>query len=429
MNHLAARTTSRFAAAVLAAAAILTVAEPAGAQSLLEQYKGEESAATSPWRQYKPTYDTFQVKWLLQFLGILEVDDATRAQLSPDRARPSWQGERVVIDELTNCVHTSELGKIDASDGIATGEKCVVAYLDEVARRAYQLKARDGKLYLRFRARARRSGIPHAVAAKPYDVAAIQSAMFKTSCNRNNLFHMLAKAGAPDQNFGIQGLTVWSTHADRADIRLEKTARAEWMHPYNFVSPVGIPAIWVMDADDRFYVSSLYSPGQFNHSSFLAGAPVKSAGEVIIKNGKITHISSRSGHYRPPIDSLRAALRELEKWKVLADDVKVYAPMEGDRYRALSRAEWDLNQEIVVRDFRRIVLAIIFQSRARELADRTESTEPLAKLGDGVTQFMKASDAKAPSVDDEDRATCGGGGASSGDEGDDDDEVGESDSE
>lgn len=49
------------------------------------------------------------------------------------------------------------------------------------------------------------------------------------------------------------------------------------------------------------------------HSSFTAGLPVASAGEIIFKNGKITSISSRSGHYTPSRDAFIQIFKYLEK--------------------------------------------------------------------------------------------------------------------
>jgi hypothetical protein len=38
----------------------------------------------------------------------------------------------------------------------------------------------------------------------------------------------------------------------------------------------------------------------FHHSSFLAGEPVASAGEIRAKNGVLELVSNASGHYEPP---------------------------------------------------------------------------------------------------------------------------------
>ena len=71
------------------------------------------------------------------------------------------------------------------------------------------------------------------------------------------------------------------------------------------------PAIWVMDLKGNLYVVPKQFPGKFNHSSIMAGGDVLCAGEIIVKNGKITHINNRSGHYRPGSGDLRMALKML----------------------------------------------------------------------------------------------------------------------
>lgn len=73
------------------------------------------------------------------------------------------------------------------------------------------------------------------------------------------------------------------------------------------------PAIWVMDTKGNLYVSTRQYPGKFNHSSFLAGGEVLCAGEIVINNGKITHINNQSGHYGPPREDLLKAINMLEQ--------------------------------------------------------------------------------------------------------------------
>ena len=59
-------------------------------------------------------------------------------------------------------------------------------------------------------------------------------------------------------------------------------------------------AITVMDGDGSLYASNSHLPGQFHHSSFLAGKPVAFAGEIEVQNGNLTWMSNKSGHYQPP---------------------------------------------------------------------------------------------------------------------------------
>ncbi|MBA9001813.1 WXG100-like domain-containing protein [Thermomonospora cellulosilytica] len=59
-------------------------------------------------------------------------------------------------------------------------------------------------------------------------------------------------------------------------------------------------AIFVMDKFGNLYASNIQAAGVFHHSSFLAGGPVASAGELRVVNGRLELISDRSGHYLPP---------------------------------------------------------------------------------------------------------------------------------
>lgn len=57
--------------------------------------------------------------------------------------------------------------------------------------------------------------------------------------------------------------------------------------------------IFVADTSFRLYVGIKQS-GAFQHSSFLHGSRISSAGLIKIKDGLITKLSPLSGHYRPP---------------------------------------------------------------------------------------------------------------------------------
>lgn len=59
--------------------------------------------------------------------------------------------------------------------------------------------------------------------------------------------------------------------------------------------------IYVVDEFDNIYAAQVELPGSFNHSSFLAGKPVKCAGELRFNDGKLVKINNKSGHYQPSI--------------------------------------------------------------------------------------------------------------------------------
>jgi len=71
----------------------------------------------------------------------------------------------------------------------------------------------------------------------------------------------------------------------------------------------------VLAPDGELYAAEgdYSSPIKIHHSSILAGAPVASAGEIAVRAGKVLRVTSRSGHYKPPmclLDQLRAELKQ-----------------------------------------------------------------------------------------------------------------------
>jgi len=73
--------------------------------------------------------------------------------------------------------------------------------------------------------------------------------------------------------------------------------------------------IFVVDMFQNFYVNS-HAIGKFHHSSFLAGAPVFSAGEICVFNGVLLGLTNKTGHYRSGPDELFRALKLLEQVRV-----------------------------------------------------------------------------------------------------------------
>ncbi len=71
-------------------------------------------------------------------------------------------------------------------------------------------------------------------------------------------------------------------------------------------------AIFVMNPNGDMYAANDRVPGKFQHSSFLAGAPVAAAGEIEVHNGVVQFISGKSGHYRPSADQLNQMVSNLK---------------------------------------------------------------------------------------------------------------------
>ncbi|KAM0335416.1 hypothetical protein ACHAQA_000461 [Verticillium albo-atrum] len=89
--------------------------------------------------------------------------------------------------------------------------------------------------------------------------------------------------------------------------------------------------IFVADTNFRLYVG-IKSSGAFQHSSFLQGSRISSAGLIKIKDGKIKSLSPLSGHYRPPTSNFRAFIRSLRESHVDVSHVSIsksYAVLVG----------------------------------------------------------------------------------------------------
>ncbi|MBE7182181.1 MAG: hypothetical protein INR71_13430 [Terriglobus roseus] len=81
----------------------------------------------------------------------------------------------------------------------------------------------------------------------------------------------------------------------------------------------------------RLYVGIKQS-GAFQHSSFLHGARLSSAGLIRIKDGQLRSLSPLSGHYRPPTRNFRAFVHSLRDSGVDMSRVsisKAYAVLLG----------------------------------------------------------------------------------------------------
>jgi hypothetical protein len=70
-------------------------------------------------------------------------------------------------------------------------------------------------------------------------------------------------------------------------------------------------AMYVMDENGNLYVSLRQVPGALHHSSFLGGAPVAGAGELVVRDGDVTIISRKSGHYQPTAAQQQAVVDAL----------------------------------------------------------------------------------------------------------------------
>ncbi|CEF85630.1 hypothetical protein FGSG_13569 [Fusarium graminearum PH-1] len=80
--------------------------------------------------------------------------------------------------------------------------------------------------------------------------------------------------------------------------------------------------IFVADTNFRLYVG-IKDSGAFQHSSFLQGSRISSAGLIKIKNGRLSSLSPLSGHYRPPASNFRAFVHSLRQSEVDMSHVSI----------------------------------------------------------------------------------------------------------
>lgn len=71
-------------------------------------------------------------------------------------------------------------------------------------------------------------------------------------------------------------------------------------------------AIIVLDEKDDLYFSLDKVEYQFHHSSLNAGKPVKFAGDMYVKDGKLIKFTNNSGHYKPSVKHVHQFMRYLE---------------------------------------------------------------------------------------------------------------------
>jgi len=86
--------------------------------------------------------------------------------------------------------------------------------------------------------------------------------------------------------------------------------------------------IWVLSPEGNFYTAS-HKKGEFHHSSFLSGEPVKAAGEWRVVNGQIDTLTGKTGHYKCDVAALVFALRKLKSLAALPAAAKVNAWKNG----------------------------------------------------------------------------------------------------
>jgi Domain of unknown function (DUF4157) len=89
--------------------------------------------------------------------------------------------------------------------------------------------------------------------------------------------------------------------------------------------------IFAMTADGKIYTADPEKEAQesgnefdrFHHSSFLRGAPVVAAGELVFENGVLKTVTNQSGHYQPGFEHIIQVLQEFSDRGVSLTGVKL----------------------------------------------------------------------------------------------------------
>ncbi len=87
----------------------------------------------------------------------------------------------------------------------------------------------------------------------------------------------------------------------------EVTGMAGGLKRAGYKAPLNGSYMYVVALDGRMYAEKNHLEGVLpKHSTFLSGGPVQTAGGITAKNGSITVIENKSGHYQPtPVQHLR----------------------------------------------------------------------------------------------------------------------------
>lgn len=107
------------------------------------------------------------------------------------------------------------------------------------------------------------------------------------------------------------------------ELRVENGVCKTDKEPILHTADVDEPHIFVLSTSGVCYVGR-YERGFFHHSSLVAGEPVLAAGEMVFsKQGKLKHITDKSGHYRTQESAMRAFVCYLQARSIDMEHVHV----------------------------------------------------------------------------------------------------------
>ena len=133
--------------------------------------------------------------------------------------------------------------------------------------------------------------------------------------------------------------------------------------------------IFVFDASDNLYIG-LKQSGQFQHSSFLHGSRISSAGQIRLKCGQLRSLSPLSGHYRPPAQAFRHFIASLKEQGVDMSRVSIsrsYAVLVGLEGYIGAKEKVGKAGEKVKEGFEMVVAPEKLKEKRRKEEDKSQS--------------------------------------------------------
>ena len=126
---------------------------------------------------------------------------------------------------------------------------------------------------------------------------------------------------------------------------------------------------WIFVADTSFnlYVGIKQS-GAFQHSSFLHGSRISSAGLIKIRDGRIKLLQPRSGHYRPPASNFLAFIHALR-----AKGVDMSAASVSASYAALIGIEGYMKGKTAIKEARTGLQELVSPKEKPEEHERADT--------------------------------------------------------
>ncbi|EEE62649.1 hypothetical protein OsJ_17452 [Oryza sativa Japonica Group] len=163
--------------------------------------------------------------------------------------------------------------------------------------------------------------------------------------------------------------------------------------------------IFVLSTTKALYVGQK-KKGSFQHSSFLAGGAITSAGRLVVKDGILKAIWPYSGHYLPTEENFREFISYLQENGVDLADVKRCPMDKDDEYPLLTKPDVTAASIAATKNVEKVAAATA--AAAERLTETvSDDTDHAAVDEDGSMSEGEDEDADVPTAtkEDEHKAT------------------------